>query len=201
MGCYIWPRGWGTKTTQSLKKEPPKMTQKAQPSIWVKKLTQDCNPGVGESKSTLFGLLKVDAVRKSLRLLNASESATACFVINLNMCYWLFKCWVLRVLCVCVWERETGSHHSGVYSLSGIILIVARLQIHTSIITVSVTRFCSPLGLDLMVKLRTLTVFTFILKAVAGDYGKGITFQTRFVVFYCFIVVIYFFMIILFPFM
>ncbi len=111
-----------------------------------------------------------------------------------------------RFVCVCVCERErereTGSHHSGVYSPSGIVLIAARLQIHTSIITVSVTRFCSPLGLDLMVKLRTLlTVFTFILKAVAGDYVKAITFPTRFVVFYCFIVVIYFFMIILFTFM
>ncbi len=38
----------------------------------------------------------------------------------------------------------------------------------------SVTRLCSPLGLELMVKLRTLlTVFTFILKAKACDYGKG----------------------------
>ncbi len=44
----------------------------------------------------------------------------------------------------------------------------------TRIITVSVTRLCSLLGLELMVKLRTLlTVFTFILKAEARDYGKG----------------------------
>ncbi len=95
-----------------------------------------------------------------------------------------------RGLCVCVCvcerererERETGSHHSGVYSLSEIVLIVACVQTHTSIITnqwnswnsVSVTRLCSPLGLELMVKLRTLlTVFTFILKAEARDYGKG----------------------------
>ncbi len=80
-------------------------------------------------------------------------------------------------VCVCVCEREkerererererqTGSHHSGVYM---------SLQTHTSIITVSVTRLCSPLGLELMVKLRTLlTVFTLILKAEARDYGKG----------------------------
>ncbi len=47
------------------------------------------------------------------------------------------------------------------------------LQTHRSFITVSVTRLCS-LGLELMVKLRTcLTVFTFILKAKARDYGKG----------------------------
>ncbi len=38
----------------------------------------------------------------------------------------------------------------------------------------SVTRLCSSFGLELMVKLRTLlTVFTFILKAKACDYGKG----------------------------
>ncbi len=40
-----------------------------------------------------------------------------------------------------------------------------------SFITVSVTRLCSPLGLELMVKL--LTVFTYILKAEARDYGNG----------------------------
>ncbi len=50
----------------------------------------------------------------------------------------------------------------------------ACLQTHTSIITVSVTQLCSPLGLELMVKLRTLiTVFIFILKAKARNYGKG----------------------------
>ncbi len=38
----------------------------------------------------------------------------------------------------------------------------------------SVMRLCSPLRLELMVKLRTLlTVFIFTLKAEAGDYGKG----------------------------
>ncbi len=38
----------------------------------------------------------------------------------------------------------------------------------------SVTRLCSPLGLELMVKLRTLlTAFTFVLKAKACNYGKG----------------------------
>ncbi len=38
----------------------------------------------------------------------------------------------------------------------------ACLQTHTSIITVSVTRICSPLGLELMVKLRTLSLHLFI---------------------------------------
>ncbi len=38
----------------------------------------------------------------------------------------------------------------------------------------SVTRLCSPLGLEPMVKLWTLlTVFTLVLKAEALDYGKG----------------------------
>ncbi len=30
------------------------------------------------------------------------ESATVCFVISLSICYRLFKCGVLRVVCVCV---------------------------------------------------------------------------------------------------
>ncbi len=48
------------------------------------------------------------------------------------------------------------------------------MQTHKSFITVSVKQLCSPLGLELMVKLRTLlTIFTFILKAKARDYGKG----------------------------
>jgi len=39
---------------------------------------------------------------------------------------------------------------------------------------VSVARLCSPSRVELMVKLRTLlTVFTFILKDEARDYGKG----------------------------
>ncbi len=35
-----------------------------------------------------------------------SESATVCFVISLSICYWLFKCGVLRIMCrvwECVW--------------------------------------------------------------------------------------------------
>ncbi len=48
------------------------------------------------------------------------------------------------------------------------------LQTNTSIITMSVTWLCSPLGLELIVKRMTLlTVFTFILKTEARDYGKG----------------------------
>ncbi len=43
-----------------------------------------------------------------------------------------------------------------------------------SFITESVTRLCSSLGLELMLKLSPLfTVFTFKLKAKARDYGKG----------------------------
>ncbi len=151
-----------------------------------------------ESKSTLFGLPRVDAIRIIKIIYNttathfmddrfvnrgeeviltllwqsgASESVSeVCFVINLSICYWLFKCGVLRVVCVCarvcvcacacVWERERDR-------------VAACLQTHTSIITVSITRLCSPFGLELMVKLRTLlTVFTFILKAEVRDYGK-----------------------------
>ncbi len=103
----------------------------------------------------------------------ASESATVCFVISLSICYWLFKCGVCAScvwVCVRMYVRKTGSHHSA----SEIVLIVACLQTHTSTFAVSVTRLCSPLGLELMVKLRTLlTVFTLILKDEARDYGKG----------------------------
>ncbi len=105
-------------------------------------------------------------------------------------------------VCACVWERERerererGSQRRVCVCVCVCVRACARgrhghttaacvLQTHTSIITVSVTRLCSPLGLELMVKLRTLlTVFTFILKAKARDYGKGcFPFPTRAVVF------------------
>ncbi len=49
----------------------------------------------------------------------ASESATVCFVIiSLTICYLLFKCVVLRFVCVCVYvcerERERESHSCSV---------------------------------------------------------------------------------------
>ncbi len=67
-------------------------------------------------------------------------------------------------VCVCVCERGRYGHTTA----------ACVLQTHTSIITMSFTRLCSPLGLELMVKLRTLlTVFAFILKAKACGYGKG----------------------------
>ncbi len=131
-------------------------------------------------------------------LSGASESATVCFVISLSICYWLFKCGVFCVVCVCVcvWEREREreSQRSVVcvcvrererererVTAQHCLCVCARVcergrQGHTtaSFITVSVTRICSPLGLELLVKLRTLlTVFTFILKAESHDYGKG----------------------------
>ncbi len=71
--------------------------------------------------------------------------------------------------CVCEWK--TGSHHSGVYSLSEIVLSTACvLQIHTSIITVSVTWLCSPFGLEL-IKLTWKLKLTIMV--------RGITFPTR----------------------
>ncbi len=142
-----------------------------------------------------------------------SESATV-FVISLSICYWLFKCWVLRVVCVCVCvcvcvrgrERGGGGSqlsivfvcvrvrerdgHSAVLCVCvlacvrerethGHITTVACVQTHTSFITVSVKWLCSPLWLELMVKLRTLLpVFTIIVKANARDYGY-VTFPTR----------------------
>ncbi len=102
----------------------------------------------------------------------ASESAT---VIRLSICYWLLTCIVLRVVCVCAErekerERERERERTGSYHSMSAILIMACVQTHRSFITVSLTRLCSSFWLELMVK---LTVFTFILKAEALDYGKG----------------------------
>ncbi len=75
-------------------------------------------------------------------------------------------------VCVCVrmCERESDGHITARQRL----IVACVLQIHTSFITVSVTRLRSPLRLKLMVKLRTLlTVFTFTLKAEAHNYRKG----------------------------
>ncbi len=81
------------------------------------------------------------------------------------VCVWC----VCVCVCVCERERETQGH----ITVESAFLIAACLQIHTSIITVSVTRLCSSLRLELMVKLTTLLpVFTFILKAEARDYCK-----------------------------
>ncbi len=68
-------------------------------------------------------------------------------------------------VCVCVCARlcERGRH--------GHTTPACVLKIHISII-MSFARLCSPLGLELMVNLRTLTVFTFILKADTHDNGK-----------------------------
>ncbi len=83
----------------------------------------------------------------------ASESApVGCFIISLSIYYWLFKCGVLHIVCVCVWERERQDH----ITVESAVLIAACVQIHTSIITESVMWLCSPFGLELMVKLRTL---------------------------------------------
>ncbi len=80
----------------------------------------------------------------------------------------------MRVVCVCVCERERERERQGHITVESAVFTVACVQIHTSIINVSVTWLCSPLGLELMVKLRTLlTVFIFTLKAEARDYGKG----------------------------
>ncbi len=54
----------------------------------------------------------------------------------------------VTALCLCARVCERGSHSH---------TTVACVQTHMSIITVSVTRLCSTLGLELMVKLRTLS--------------------------------------------
>ncbi len=98
-----------------------------------------------------------------------------------------------RRVCVCEWETEgerdghIGYLNRGLCVLKGNrvtshrsvqrirnVLTAACVQTHTSFITVSVTRLCSSLRLELMLKLSTLfTVFTFKLKAKARDLWKG----------------------------
>ncbi len=63
-------------------------------------------------------------------------------------------------------------NHSGFNcaNINWALTVACVLKTHATIITVSVTRLCSPLGLELIVKLRTLLIlFTFILNAEARD--------------------------------
>ncbi len=95
----------------------------------------------------------------------SSESATVCFVISLSICYWLLKCSVLHVMFVCVLtsvrEGDTVTQSRLVWK-------------HIRASALCLSHDSVPLGLELMVKLKTLlTVFTFILKAKARDYGNG----------------------------
>ncbi len=75
-------------------------------------------------------------------------------------------CFACNASCVCVCVRGTGSHHSGVYSPSEIVLTAACvLQMHTSIITAS--RLCSPFRLELIKLTRKLKLAIMI---------RGVTF-------------------------
>ncbi len=94
------------------------------------------------------------------------------FAIDCSNAEFCASCVCVCVL-ACVWEGDTVTQPRLVYCKH------IRLLVPTTT-TVSVTRLCSPLGLELMVKLRTLlTVFTFILKAKARDYRRGLIFPTR----------------------
>ncbi len=79
-------------------------------------------------------------------------------------------------VCVCVWVWERERERDGHITVE---CTAVRYRLNHGLFAntyehhVSVTRLCSPLWLELMLKLRTLlTVFTFILKAEAGDYRK-----------------------------
>ncbi len=70
-------------------------------------------------------------------------------------------------VCVCVRERERERERDWVTSQRSVQPVRNHLnrgwlQTHTSIVTVSIMQLGSPLGLELMIKLRTLlTVFNF----------------------------------------
>ncbi len=94
----------------------------------------------------------------------ASDSGTECFVISLSVCYWLFKCGVLSVVYVCVVaERETRSHNRG--------FCANTYELHYCVCHTTLSPFRT--WTDGKTKRTLLTVFTFILKAKARDYGKG----------------------------
>ncbi len=82
--------------------------------------------------------------------------------IRLSICYWLFKCRVLRVMCV--WEGRQGQQPR---------FVCKPYELHHCVCHTTLFRS----RLELMVKLRTLlTFFTLVLKAEAHNYGKGVTF-------------------------
>ncbi len=101
------------------------------------------------------------------------------FVRRMSVCAHTCVC-----VCVCMRERVTAAASCVCVCVCVCACMCERgrqgpttaacVQTHTCFITVSVTWLCSPLGLELMVKLKTLlTVFTLVLKAEACDYGKG----------------------------
>ncbi len=71
--------------------------------------------------------------------------------------------------------RSVGHVHHPIVSVLELVHLfrVFRFESFVHLMTKLNLRLCSPLRLELMVKLRTLlTVFTFNLKAEACDYGK-----------------------------
>ncbi len=69
----------------------------------------------------------------------ASVCLSVCLSVSLCVCV---------CVCVCAGVRERGRH--------GHITTEVCLQTHMSFINVSVTRLCSPLGLELMVKTKDI---------------------------------------------
>ncbi len=120
-----------------------------------------CNRAATHFMDDSFMNLVEEVIPTLLWQSGASELATVrifCYYfkyLQLTVQMWSFVhcvCVLARV-CVCVCVRERNGH----------ITTAACVQTHRSFITVSVTRLCSPLRLEL----------TFILKAKTRDYGKG----------------------------
>ncbi len=120
-----------------------------------------------ESKITLFGFLKVDAIRN--HWFTAEQHNT-----NVRICATHFI-FIYIFICVCVRGRERERERDRVTSQWNQLLTTACvLQIHTSIITVSVTRlFPFRAWTDGKTIFFLSLVFIFTLKADALDYGKG----------------------------
>ncbi len=121
----------------------------------------------------------------------ASESATVCFVISLSICYWLFKCRILQV--VCVREREIDrvtSHHitSAIFIAACLCVCVcvrererereggshhSRVYSPSEIVLIAACLQMQTHTSTFELCLYILTVFTIIWKAEARYYGKG----------------------------
>ncbi len=95
----------------------------------------------------------------NLVLLN--QRLYVCFVISSSICYWLFKCGVLHVVCVCMCARVR--ERDRVTSLESAVLTAACVQTHKSFISVCFAT---------LFLFRAWTDGNTNLEAEACDYGK-----------------------------
>ncbi len=95
-----------------------------------------------------------------------SESMTVCFVISSSICYWLFKCGVLRVMCrVCVCEGNRVTSQRSVQPV--------RNHLNRSLCTANIYEQHYCVCHWTLFPFRAWTDGKTKLKTEARDYGKG----------------------------